>query len=51
MKWVSMIDLKAGFYNIPFEHETSYRSTFITHKGKYRWVRMPMGLTQAPAHF
>ena len=46
-----MIDLKAGFHNIPFEHESSYDSTFITHRGKFRWLRMPMGLTQAPAHF
>ena len=46
-----MIDLKAGFHNIPFEHETSYNSIFVTPKGKYRWIRMPMGLTQAPAHF
>ena len=46
-----MIDLKAGFFNIPFEHKTSFNSTFVTHKSKYRWVRMPMGLTQAPAHF
>ena len=46
-----MIDLKAGFHNIVFEHESSYDSTFITHKGKFRWLRMPMGLTQAPAHF
>ena len=50
-KWVSMIDLKAGFHNILFEAESSYDSTFITHRGKYRWLRMPMGLTQAPAHF
>ena len=46
-----MIDLKAGYHNIPFEHESSYDSTFATHRGKYRWLRMPMGLTQAPAHF
>ena len=44
-KYVSMIDLKAGFHNIPFEHETSYNSTFVTPKGKFRWIRMPMGLT------
>ena len=44
-KWVSMIDLKAGFHNIPFEHESSYDSTFVTHRGKFRWLRMPMGLT------
>ena len=46
-----MIDLKAGFHNIPFEQESSYDSTFVTHRGKFRWLRMPMGLTQAPAHF
>ncbi len=46
-----MIDLKAGFHNIPFEKSTSYHSTFVTHRGKFRWLRMPMGLTQAPAHF
>ena len=40
-----MIDLKAGYHNIPFEHESSYDSTFATHHGKYRWLRMPMGLT------
>ena len=44
-KYVSMIDLKAGFHNIPFERETSYKSTFVMPKRKYRWIRMPMGLT------
>ena len=44
-KWVSMIDLKAGFHNIPFEEVSSYHSTFVTHRGKFRWLRMPMGLT------
>ena len=50
-KWISMIDLKAGFHNIIFEANSSYDSTFVTHRGKFRWLRMPMGLTQAPAHF
>lgn len=50
-KWASMIDLKAGFHNIIFEPNSSYDSTFVTHRGKFRWLRMPMGLTQAPAHF
>ena len=48
---MSMLDLKAGFHNVPFEEKSSYDSTFITHRGKFRWLRMPMGLTQAPAHF
>ena len=46
-----MIDLKAGYHNIPFEHEWSYDLTFAMHRGKYHWLRMPMGLKQAPAHF
>ena len=46
-----MIDLKAGFHNLPLEHETSYNSTFVTHKGKFWWIRMLMGLTQVAAHF
>ena len=46
-----MIDLKAGYHNISFEHELSYDSMFAMHHGKYHWLRMPMGLMQAPAHF
>jgi len=42
---VSMLDLKAGFHNVVFETTSSYDSTFVTHRGKFRWLRMPMGLT------
>ena len=48
---MSLIDLKAGFHNIKFEEESSYLSTFVCHLGKFRWLCMPFGLTQAPAHF
>ena len=50
-KWVSMLDLKAGFYNVPFKSASSYDSTFVTHWGKFWWFKMPMGLIQAPTHF
>ena len=40
-----MLDLKAGFHNIPLETTSSYGLTFVTHRGKFRWLRMPMGLT------
>lgn len=50
-KYATMIDLKAGYFNVPFEASSSFLSTFITHRGKYRWKRLFFGLTQAPAHF
>ena len=46
-----MIDLKAGYHDIPFEHESSYNSTFAIHHRKYCWLWMAMGLMKAPAHF
>ena len=50
-KWVSMLDLKASFYNIPFKTTSYYDLTFVTYRGKFWWLRMLMGLTQAPTHF
>ena len=44
-RYVSMLDLKAGFHNMPFERKSSYLACFMTHCGIYRWVHMPMGLT------
>ena len=43
-KLVSMLDLKAGFHNVLFESASSYNSAFITHWGKFWWLRMPKGL-------
>ena len=51
VKWISMIDLKAGYHNIPFKHELSYDLTFVMHHGKCCWLQMPICLTQAPAYF
>jgi Reverse transcriptase (RNA-dependent DNA polymerase) len=50
-KYASLIDLKAGYHNVPFDAATTPLATFVTHRGKYRWARMPFGLTNAPAHF
>ena len=46
-----MRDLKAGFHNISFESASSYSSTFVTHCGKFQWIRMLMGLAKGCTHF
>ena len=50
-KWVSILDLKADFHNILFEHASSFYSTFVTYWGKFQWIKIPRGLTLAPAYF
>ena len=50
-KYASLVDLKAGYHNIPFDSETAPLATFTCHRGKFQWTRMPFGLTNAPAHF
>ena len=50
-KYASLIDLKAGYHNIPFDPETNKYAIFTCHKGKFKWLCMPFGLTNAPAHF
>lgn len=50
-KYASLVDLKAGYHNIPFEEASSKLATFVCHRGKFRWRRMPFGLSNAPAHF
>ena len=46
-----MVDLKAGFHNVSLDYKTSLMTTFVTHMGKFRWLRMPFGLQNAPNHF
>ena len=43
-KWVSMLNLKADFHNMPCESTFSYGSTFVIHWGNFWWLRMPMVL-------
>jgi hypothetical protein len=50
-KFISQVDLKAGFYNCRLQPSSQPFTAFSTQQGTYVWTRMSMGLQNAPAHF
>lgn len=44
-------DLKDGFLQIQLDEESSKLTTFQTPWGRYRWLRMPYGISPAPECF
>jgi len=47
----SKIDANSGFRQIPLSEESSRLTTFLTHSGRYRYLRLPQGLCSAPEIF
>ena len=47
----TVLDVKQGFWHIPLEEESSYLTTFNSPFGRYRWLRMPFGISSAPEVF
>jgi len=47
--YFSILDYVSGFWNIQMADEDIYKTRFITPSGVYEWLRMPMGLSGAPA--
>lgn len=43
-KYFTVVDAKEAFYHIPLESKSSYLTSFATPFGRYRYLRMPMGL-------
>ena len=48
---LSKVDLTSGFHQITVEPEYRDLTTFLSPKDKFRFVRMPFGLKNAPSHF
>ena len=48
---LSKVDLTSGFDQIPVHVDSRDYTTFLSPKGKYRFVRMPFGMNNAPSHF
>ncbi|KAI0230692.1 Retrovirus-related Pol polyprotein from transposon 17.6 [Lamellibrachia satsuma] len=46
-KYFTVMDAKQAFYHIPLENDSSYLTTFGTPFGRFRYLRMPMGISSA----
>jgi len=47
----SSFDAKDGFYQVSLDDESSKLTTFWTPLGRYRYLRMPFGISLAPEVF
>ena len=50
-KIFSTLDAKDGFYQISLDEASSKLTTFWTPFGRYRYLRMPFGISLAPEEF
>ena len=51
VKVFSKADLRDGFLQIQLDEESSKLTTFQTPWGRYRYLRMPFGISPAPEYF
>ena len=50
-KVFSTIDAKDGFWHVELDEESSKLTTFLTSFRKFRWLRLPFGISIAPEEF
>ncbi|UYV79648.1 K02A2.6-like, partial [Cordylochernes scorpioides] len=50
-KLFSKLDANSGFWQIPLSEESSSLTTFLTPFGRYRFKRLPFGISSAPEVF
>ena len=49
--WFSTFDLRSGFHQVTVDPKDVNKTTFVCHRGTFRFPRMPFGLCGAPATF
>ncbi len=50
-KFFSKMDLTMGFWQVLLDEKSSYMCTFSTPYGRYRYLRLPFGISPAPEVF
>ena len=50
-KFFSTINLRSGYYHIALGKDSRAKTAFVTPFGKYEFLQVPFGLSQAPAYF
>jgi len=50
-KYLSVMDCRHGFFNIPLKESDREKTAFHCRKGLYQWIVLPMGATNSPAIF
>ena len=50
-KYFAVIDFTSGYHQAPIAADTIPYTAFVTHRGVYEWIRLPMGLKGAPSYF
>lgn len=50
-KIFTKVDLRNGFWHVVLDEESSKLTTFQTYYGRYRWLRLPFGLSVSPEIF
>ncbi|XP_064469813.1 uncharacterized protein LOC135384546 [Ornithodoros turicata] len=49
--YITTVDLRRGYWQVPLAKESQSLSTFVTHEGQFAWRVMPFGLKNAAATF
>ena len=50
-KYFSTLELLVGYHHIPLDEASMPKTAFTSPFVKYEYIKVPFGLTQAPAYF
>ena len=51
VKWSKVLFNVAGYHHIPLDESSIPKTAFTSSFGKYKYIKVPFGLMQAPAYF